>query len=62
MRDNPTRVTIRKYLGDDAYSWAMFVNGRVTYTGLCRREAQWRRDVARANVAAGRRWNEARST
>lgn len=23
-----TRITIRKHMGDDAYSWAVFVDGR----------------------------------
>ncbi len=38
------KVTIRKYMGDDAYSWAVFVNGRPVLTGQTRREAQYERD------------------
>jgi len=39
-----TSVTIRKYGGDDAYSWAVFVDGRPVLTGQSRREAQFERD------------------
>jgi hypothetical protein len=28
------RVTARKYGGDDAYSWAVFIDGRPMVTGL----------------------------
>lgn len=28
------RVTSRKYMGDDAYSWAVFLDGKPAYTGL----------------------------
>jgi len=42
-----TRVTIRKYGGDDAYSWAVFVDGRPVMTGLNRRVAQFERDNIR---------------
>ena len=41
------RVTARKYLGDDAYSWAVFVDGRPAVTGLSRREVPyWRARLA----------------
>lgn len=39
------KVTIRKYGGDDLYSWAVFVDGRPVMTGLGRREAQYQRDL-----------------
>lgn len=42
-----TRVTIRKYLGDDAYSWAVFLDGRPVLTGESRRSAQFERDRIR---------------
>lgn len=32
------RVTARKYMGDDAGSWAVFVDGRVRVTGLTKSE------------------------
>jgi hypothetical protein len=32
------RVTARKYGGDDAYSWAVFIDGRPWITGLHRSE------------------------
>jgi len=41
------RVTIRKWMGDDAYSWAVFYDGRVYYSGLSRREAAYERDRLR---------------
>lgn len=42
-----TRITARKYLGDDAYSWAVFVDGRPKVTGLSRREvAYWKKRLA----------------
>lgn len=30
------KITSRKYGGDDAYSWAVFVDDKVKYTGLSR--------------------------
>jgi hypothetical protein len=30
-------------MGDDLYSWALFINGKPAYTGMGRREAEWRR-------------------
>lgn len=42
------RVTARKYQGDDAYSWAIFVDGRPTVTGLSRREVTyWKARIER---------------
>lgn len=35
------KVTARKYLGDDRYSWAIFVDGRPAVTGLSRREVPY---------------------
>lgn len=32
------KITSRKYEGDDAYSWAVFVDGRPVFTGLSQRE------------------------
>lgn len=37
-------VRIRKYEGDDLYSWALFIDGQVKYNGMSRSEAEWRRD------------------
>ena len=42
-----TKYTIKKYGGDDQYSWAVFKDGRPIMTGLSRRDAQWRRDEFR---------------
>lgn len=42
-RARTRRVRIAKYEGDDAYSWALFLDGRPVYTGMSRSEAAWRR-------------------
>lgn len=38
------RARIAKHEGDDVYSWALFIDGRVAYNGMSRSEATWRRD------------------
>lgn len=43
-----SRYRIAKYMGDDAYSWALFEDGRPIMTGMDRREASWRLKQARA--------------
>jgi hypothetical protein len=35
------KITARKYLGDDQYSWAVFKDGRPVVTGLTRREVAY---------------------
>ena len=35
------KITARKYMGDDAYSWAVFVDGRPAVTGLSKREVPY---------------------
>ena len=37
------RVTMKKYQGDDLYSWAVFVDGRPVITGLSRHIASYER-------------------
>lgn len=44
------RVKIQKYMGDDAYSWAVFKDGCPVYTGCSRREAAYYRDQVRKNL------------
>ena len=39
------RITARKYQGDDAYSWAVFLNGRPVYTGLSRGSVKYYKDL-----------------
>lgn len=34
------KIFIKKYLGDDKYSWAVFVNGVPKWTGLSKASAQ----------------------
>ena len=36
-------VTARKHGGDDAYSWAVFLDGRPVVTGLSKREVPYHR-------------------
>lgn len=35
------KITARKYLGDDALSWAVFIDGVPFVTGLSRREVPY---------------------
>lgn len=43
VRKTLRRVSVGKYLGDDAYSWAVFVDGRPVATGCSRSEASYHR-------------------
>lgn len=45
------RVRIRQIGGDDGYQWCLIVDGRVTYTGMTRAEAEWRRRTTIATLA-----------
>ena len=36
-----TKITAKKYMGDDTGSWAIFVNGRPVVTGLTKREISY---------------------
>lgn len=38
------RVKMRKWMGDDRYSWAVFVDGRPKWDGLSRDQAAYYRD------------------
>ena len=38
------KITCKKYMGDDIYSWAVFVNREPVLTGLSHHEAQYERD------------------
>lgn len=42
-RKKSKRVTARKYGGDDAHSWAVFLDGRPVVTGLSRSEVPYHR-------------------
>lgn len=37
------RITAKKYMGDDAASWAVFLDGRPVVTGLYQREVSYHR-------------------
>lgn len=40
------KITVRKYNGDDCYSWAVFRDGRPVFTGLSRDQARYYRKQA----------------
>jgi len=44
------KYTIRKWNGDDLYSWAVFKDGRVIHdlTGLNREQARYYRDLCKS--------------
>jgi hypothetical protein len=46
------KITTRKYLGDDRYSWAVFRDGRPVVTGLSQREARYYADQFRKEAAS----------
>lgn len=51
------KVTIAKHNGNDAYSWAVFHNGRIAHpslTGLNRAQAVYYRDMVKKRIAEGR--------
>ena len=39
------KITIKKYMGDDIYSWAVFKDDKPILTGLDRPSAQYYRDI-----------------
>lgn len=45
------RITARKHEGDDAYSWAVFIDGRPAYTGLGRSEVPHYKKLAAKHLA-----------
>lgn len=47
MKPHTVKITARKYMGDDAYSWAVFVDGRPAFTGLSRREVTYYKQLAK---------------
>lgn len=47
------RVTARKWMGDDRYSWAVFIDGRVKWDGMSQREAMWRKNAEIKKLLAG---------
>jgi hypothetical protein len=54
VSDVPARITARKYEGDDAYSWAVFIDGKPMVTGLSRREVPYYKKEA-AEILAKRK-------
>lgn len=45
------KITVRKYDGDDCYSWAVFRDGRPVFTGLSRSQANHYRKAAQEGYA-----------
>lgn len=45
-----SRVTARKFLGDDSHSWAVFIDGRPWVTGLTRPEVPYYKRQAERHV------------
>ena len=45
------RVTARKHEGDDAYSWAVFIDGRPWVTGLTKPEVSHYKRKAERKIA-----------
>lgn len=51
MPKQKSEVTMHKsYEGNDRYSWAVFVNGRLKWDGMSKSEAAWRRDCERRRL------------
>jgi hypothetical protein len=48
MARSPSRITARKYMGNDAGSWAVFIDGRPMVTGLTRDEVPYYKKEAQA--------------
>ena len=49
------KVTAKKYEGDDCYSYAVFIDGRVTqFTGLSRDQAAHYKDMVRRLIKEGK--------
>ncbi len=46
MSTTKPKITARKYMGDDAYSWAIFRDGRPVFTGLSRSQVAYYRKEA----------------
>lgn len=42
-RARARRVRIRQIGGDDGCQWCLIIDGAVRYSGMTRREAEWRR-------------------
>lgn len=47
-----SRITAKKYTGDDAYSWAVFIDGRPLVTGLVKSEVPYYKRLAQKRLDA----------
>ena len=59
MAQTKTRVRIAKSGGDDAYLWALFIDGRECCNGISRNEAEWRKREANRAHAEGKVYGRA---
>jgi hypothetical protein len=59
MKSAEKRVTVKKYGGDDKYSWAVFIDGKPWVTGLSRSEVPYYKKNA---LALGESMNKALGT
>lgn len=45
------QITMKKMGGNDRFSWCVLVNGQVKWDGMSKREAEWRRNKERIDLA-----------
>lgn len=51
MATKRVRVKVSKYMGDDSYSWAVFVDGRPKVTGCSMHMAKYYQKQFRAEIS-----------
>lgn len=49
-RKHSSRIKVRKYMGDDIYSWAVFLDGAPAYTGLSKGQSNFYRDLVQDSI------------
>lgn len=50
------KITAKKYMGDDVYSWAVFENGRPKMTGISKFEVNYyKKQVLKMTLEKGRK-------
>lgn len=47
MKDKEPKVTVKKWNGDDSYSWAIFRNGEVVFAGLTKHQIPYYKEKAK---------------
>jgi hypothetical protein len=51
MAKDKVKITARKYMGDDRYSWAVFVDGRVVVAGISKTQVPYYKKLAAEKLA-----------